>query len=90
MVRRARCIHNTRQVRKRFARNPYTVTNVRDVWECDLLDVQSNAKYNDNFRLVLSVIDLFSKFLYPIPVKTKSGPAVTAAFLSIYSTISRN
>jgi len=27
-----------RPVRKRFARNPYTVTNVRDVWECDLLD----------------------------------------------------
>jgi len=25
-----------RPVRKRFARNPYNVTNVRDVWECDL------------------------------------------------------
>jgi len=84
MVRRARCIHNTRQVRKRFARNPYTVTNVRDVWECYLLDVQSYAKYNDNFRYILSVIDVFSKFLYLIPVKKKRGPAVTAAFLSIF------
>ena len=73
-----------RPVRKRFARNPYTVTNVRDVWECDLLDVQSYAKYKDNFRYILSVIDVFSKFLYLIPVKTKSGPAVTAAFLSIF------
>jgi len=27
-----------RPVRKRFARNPYTVTNVGYVWECDLLD----------------------------------------------------
>ena len=27
-----------RRVRKRFARNPFTVTNVRDVLECDLLD----------------------------------------------------
>jgi len=73
-----------RPVRKRFARNPYTVTNVGDVWECDLLDVQSNAKYNDNFRFFLSVIDVFSKFLYLIPVKTKSGPTVTAAFRSIF------
>jgi len=24
-----------RPVRKLFARNPYTVTNVMDVWECD-------------------------------------------------------
>jgi len=25
-----------RPVRKRFARNPYTVSNVMNVWECDL------------------------------------------------------
>jgi len=35
-----------RQVRKRFGHYPYTVTNVMYVWECDLLDVQSYAKYN--------------------------------------------
>ena len=74
-----------RPVRKRFARNPYTVTNVGDVWECDLLDVQSYARYNDNYRYVLSVIDVFSKYLYLIPMKTKSGPAVTAAFRSIFA-----
>jgi len=72
-----------RPVRKRFARNPYTVTNVRDVWECDLLDVQSYAKYNENFRNMLFGIDVFSKFLYLFSVKTKIGPAVSSAFLSI-------
>jgi len=30
-----------RPVRKRFTRNHYSVTNVEDVWECDLLDLQS-------------------------------------------------
>jgi len=55
-----------------------------EVWECDLLDVQSYATYNDNFRYILSVIDVFSKFLYLIPVKIKSEPAVTAAFRSIF------
>jgi len=70
-----------RPVRKRFARNPYTVTNVGDVWECDLFDVKSYAKYNDNFRYILSIIDVFSKFHYLIPV---NGPAVTAAFRSIF------
>jgi len=44
-----------RPVRKRLARNPYTVTNVGDVWECDLLDVESYAKYNDNFRYIVAV-----------------------------------
>jgi len=65
-----------RLVRKRFARNPYTVTNVMDVLECDLLDVQAYAKYNDNYRYILSVIDIFSKYLHMIILKTKSGPSV--------------
>ena len=43
-----------RPVRKRFARNPYTVTNVMEVWECDLLDVQAYAKYKFNFKYILS------------------------------------
>ena len=50
-----------RPVRMRFLRNPYTVTNLTDVWECDLLDVQYVAKYNYIHRYILSVIDVFSK-----------------------------
>jgi len=73
-----------RPVRKDFARNPYTVTNVIDGWECDLLDVEPYAKYNDNFKYILSIIEVFSIFLYLISVKTKSGPAVTVALLSIF------
>jgi len=73
-----------RPAKKRFAWNPYTVTNVMDVWECNLLDVQAYAKYNDNYKYILSVIDIFSKFLFLVSVKTKSSPAVTRAFLSIF------
>jgi len=73
-----------RPLRKCFARNPYTVTNLMDVWECDLLDVKAYAKYNDNYKYILSVLDVFSKFLFPFPVKKKSGPAVTTALLSIF------
>jgi len=48
------------------------------------IGLQSYAKYNDNFIYIQSVIDVFSKFLYLIPVKTKSGSAVTEAFLSLF------
>jgi len=61
-----------------------------DVWECDLLDIQVYAKYNGNHRYILSVIDLFSKFIYLISVKTKSGPAVAAAFRSIFDDDPKN
>jgi len=30
-----------RPARRRFLRNPYTVINLMEVWECDILDMQS-------------------------------------------------
>jgi len=55
-----------------------------DVWEFDPLDVQAYAKYNDNYRYILSVIDVFSKYVHLIPIKKKSGPTVATAFRSLF------
>ena len=73
-----------RPVRKRFARIPYSVTNVMNVWECDLLDVQAYAKYNENYKYILSVKYVFSKFLHMIPIKTKSAHSVVSTFRTIF------
>jgi len=72
-----------RPVRKRFPRNPYTVNNINDVWESDLVDVQSLGKYNDGIKYLLTVIDVFSKYLHIIPLRSKTGKAVTTAFQTI-------
>jgi hypothetical protein len=76
-----------RTVRKRFPRNPYDVTNVMDVWECDVMDVQTISKYNDNYKYLLTVIDVFSKFLYIVPLRSKTGTAVASAFRSVSQNI---
>ena len=73
-----------RHVRKRSLRNPYTLTNLMEVWECNLLDMRTLTKYNDLYRYILSVIDVFSKYLHLVPVKTKSGPAIYSAFGSLF------
>ena len=72
-----------RQVRKRFPRNLYSVTNVMDVWECDLVDVSSLGKYNDKYNYILTVIDVFSKYLHMVPLKVKTGAATASAFESV-------
>jgi hypothetical protein len=72
-----------RPVRKRFPRNPYSVDNIMEVWECDLVYVQSLAKYSDGYRYMLTVIDVFSKFLHIVPLSVKTGTAEASAFLSI-------
>ena len=73
-----------RPIRRRFARNPYSVNNVMDVWECDLVDVRALARFNDKYKFILSVIDVFSKFLYLIPLRSKTGTVVASAFQSIF------
>jgi len=73
-----------RPARKRFTRNTYTVTNMLDVWECDMFHVQAYAKYNDIHREILSVIDVFSKFLLMVPLRTKSRRSVASSFQSIF------
>jgi hypothetical protein len=45
-------------VRKRFPCNAY-IANVLYLWHSHLLDLQKFAKYNNNYRFVLSVIDVF-------------------------------
>jgi len=73
-----------RPVRKRFARNPYSVNNVMDVWECDLVDVRDLGKYNDKYVYILSAIHVFSKFLHLVPLRSKTGTALSSAFQSIF------
>jgi len=52
-------------------------------WEFDLVVVQGLSKYNDGVKYLLTVIDVFSKFLHIIPLIRKTGKAVTTAFQSI-------
>ena len=56
-----------RPVRKRFALNLYTVTNVMDVCVCDMLDVQAYAKYNYNHRYIL-LVKMYSRNIYIRPL----------------------
>jgi len=65
-----------RPLRKRFPRNPY--------WEIDILDLTSLKECNNNYRYLLQVIDVFSKYLHSVPLRTKTGKEVAAALESIF------
>jgi len=71
-------------VRKRFPRNPYTVTNIDDVWEMDLADLSSLSKYNDKYKYLLNIIDIFSRYAWSVPLKDKTANSITAALKSIF------
>jgi len=60
-------------VRKRFPRNPYTVTNIDDIWEIDLADLNSLSKYKykDKYQYLLNVTDIVSRYARSVPLKTR-------------------
>jgi hypothetical protein len=60
------------------------VTNIDDVWEMDLADLGSISKYNDKYKYLLNVIDIFSRFAWSIPLKDKTGNSITTALKTLF------
>ena len=74
-----------RPVRKTFPKRYVFVRNVDDIWGADLVDMQALAQQNDNFKYILMVIDVLSKFGWAVPLKFKSGESVRTALEAIFS-----
>ena len=66
--------------RRHFKRNRVIVGGIDEEWQLDLADVQSLMQYNDGYRYLLVCIDVFSKYAWIVPVKSKTGTALVEAF----------
>ena len=75
--------------RTHFPRRRVTVHAVDDIWSADLVDMQSFARYNKGIRFLLTVIDLFSRYTWIVPLKDKTGAEVRDAFQHILRTSGR-
>jgi len=74
-----------RQVRRKFPRNKVVVDGIDEQWDADLMDMVSLSSHNDGVRFVLVAIDIFSRYLWMRPLKTKQGKEVVSAFASIFA-----
>ena len=72
-------------VRRNFKRNRVLVSGIDEQWQLDLADMQSLKVYNDGYRYLLVCIDVFSKYAWVLPLKTKTGLALVEAFKMILS-----
>ena len=54
-----------------------------NIWGVDLADMQLLSKFNKGIKYLLSVIDLFSKYAFVVPLKDKKGISIANAFQSI-------
>ena len=54
-------------------------------WSADLIHKSPLSKYNNNDRFILTVIDIFTKYAWAIPLKNKSSLSKTNIFKTILS-----
>ena len=71
--------------RRHYNRSRVIVSGVDAQYQADLVDVQSLSRYNKGFKYLLTCIDIFSKYAWVVPLKTKQGQELVKAFKSILS-----
>jgi hypothetical protein len=76
-------------VRKKFPTRKVFVPHIDHTWSMDLCDMSKLARYNSNFRWMLTIVDCWSRFAWAVPIKTKKGELVMTAFKHVLSTSGR-
>ena len=56
-----------------------------NIWGVDLADMQSLSKFNNGYKYLLCVIDLFSNYEWVIPLRDEKGTSTVKAFQRIIS-----
>ena len=60
-----------------------------NIWRADLADMQLISNFNREFRFLLGVINVFSKYAWVVPLKDKKGVTITNAFQKILKEFNR-
>ncbi len=71
-------LHKDRHIN--FPRQPMLASGIDSLWQADLVILQTLARYNDGYQNILMVIDVFSRYAFAEPLRTKQGPEVRDAF----------
>src|SRR3569832_896277 len=66
-----------------YLHNKVFVSSIDEQWQIDLADLYNLSMYNDGYKYLLNCIDVFSKYAWSIPLKSKQGTTVVEAFKTI-------
>src|SRR5271156_4862975 len=71
---------------RKFPRRSVIVHNIDDIWSADLVEMppdKQSTRDGAPYKYILTVIDLFSKYAWAIPLKNKQSSTVIDAFDNI-------
>ena len=68
---------------KNLKNGKYILHIFLEIWGADLADMQLPNKYNDRVRFLLYVIDIYSKYIFVVPLKDREDISITNAFQKV-------
>ena len=71
-------------IKRNFPKRRVIAHHVDDIWCSDLVEMQKLSKRNKCYKYLLMVLDIFSKYGWIVPLKTKTGLEVSKAFQIIF------
>lgn len=77
----ARELHKA--ARRNYPRRRVSTRGKDELWQADLVEMIPYARINNGYKYLLTVIDVYSKFAFAEPVRSKTGVLVTKAFKTI-------
>ena len=70
---------------RHYKRSRVIVSGINAQFQADLVDVKRLSRYNKGYKYLLTCIDIFSKYAWVVPLKTKQGQELVKAFKNILS-----
>ena len=71
-------------VTNKFERKKVIVNHIDEIHSCDLVDMQKYSKVNRGYKYIFSNIDIFSKYVWSFPLKTKTVKEIKSCFQKIF------
>ena len=75
----------TKPIKKRFPTRSYKANGPNDLWQMDLMEMIPFASINKGYKYILNVVDVYSRYVWAIPIKTKTGVEVANVLKPIVS-----
>ena len=72
--------------RRRYKRSRVIVPGIDAQSQADLVDLQNLSRYNKGYKYLLTCVDIFNKYSWVLPLKSKQGQELVKAFQKILST----
>ena len=68
----------------KFERKKVIVNYIDEIHSCDLVDMQKYFRVNKGYKYIFTNIDIFSKYSYAFPLKTKTVKEIKLCFQKIF------